>query len=85
MLGADFGRLGEAAVHEKKALAIWRQQFGDQHYYVMKAWISLSSLQGLGSDWRAAESSLHEALSIAETPEALAKYAVVLEKLKRGR
>jgi tetratricopeptide (TPR) repeat protein len=79
------GRLAEATVHETKALAIWRQQLGDRHHYVMKAWISLSSLQGLCNDWRAAESSLQNALLIAETPEALANYAVVLEKLKRGR
>lgn len=79
------GRLGEATAHEAKALAIWRQQFGDRHHYVMKAWISLSSIQGLCGDWPAAESSLRQALSIAETPEALANYAAVLEKLKRGR
>jgi tetratricopeptide (TPR) repeat protein len=78
-------RLREATVHETKALAIWRQQLGDRHYYVMKAWISLSSLQGLSNAWRAAESSLRKALDIAETPEALANYAVVLEKLKRGK
>ena len=77
------GRLGLATLHETKALAILRQQFGDRHYYVMKAWISLSSLQGLCNDWRAAGSSLEKALAIAETPEALANYAVVLEKLKR--
>jgi hypothetical protein len=51
---------------------------------VMKALISLSSLQGLAGDWRAAGKSLREALAIAETPEALANYAVVLDKLKRG-
>jgi tetratricopeptide (TPR) repeat protein len=77
------GRLSEATVHETKALAIWRQQLGDRHHYVMKAWISLSSLQGLSNDWRAAESTLQNALLIGETPEALANYAVVLEKLKR--
>jgi tetratricopeptide (TPR) repeat protein len=78
------GRLGEAAVHQTKALDIWRQQLGDRHYYVMKAWISLSSLQGLRGDWLAAEGSLRKALAIAETPEALENYAAVLDKLKRG-
>jgi tetratricopeptide (TPR) repeat protein len=79
------GRLRDATAHEMKALAIWRRQFGDRHYYVMKALISLSSLQGLSGDWRAAEASLQNALEIAETPEALANYAVVLEKLKRRK
>ena len=78
------GRLGPATVHQTKALEIWRRQFGDRHHYVMKAWISLSSLQGLCGDWRAAAGSLENALAIAETPEALANYAIVLEKLKRG-
>jgi len=77
------GRLDAAAIHEKKALALWLQQFGDRDRYVMKAWISLSSLQGLSGDWPAAERSLQNALAIIETPEALANYAVVLEKLKR--
>jgi len=79
------GRLRDATANETKALTIWRQQFGDRHYYVMKALISLSSLQGLSGEWRAAEVSLQKALGIAETPEALANYSVVLEKLKRGK
>jgi tetratricopeptide (TPR) repeat protein len=78
-------RLEDATVHETKALALWRQELGDRHYYVMKAWIGLSSAQGLRGNWQAAEDSLRNALAIAETPEALANYAVVLEKLKRGR
>jgi tetratricopeptide (TPR) repeat protein len=79
------GRLPEAAAHETQALAIWKKHFGERHYYVMKAWISLSSLQGLRGDWRAAEESLRHALAIGESEEALSNYAVVLEKLKRGR
>jgi len=75
--------LEEAMAHETRALGLWRRQLGDRHYYVMKAWISLSSLQGLRGDWPDAEQSLKNALAIAETPEALANYAVVLEKLKR--
>lgn len=78
-------RLDEATVHETRALAIWRREFDDRHYYVMKAWISLSSLQGLQGDWQAAGSSLLNALAIAETPESLANYAVVLDHLKRGK
>lgn len=77
------GRLDDATAHAIRALAIWRQQLGDRHPYVMKAWISLSTLQGLSGDWRAAERSLKSALSIAETPEGLANYAAVLEKLGR--
>lgn len=81
----QIGRLAEASVHQTRALELWRREFGERHHYVMKAWISLSSLQGLRGDWRAAEESLKHALAIAETPEAWANYAVVLEKLKRGR
>lgn len=77
--------LAEATVHERQALAILRQELGDRHQSVMKAWISLSSLQGLCGNWRAAEASLQKALGIARTPEALANYAFVLEKLKRHR
>lgn len=79
------GRLREAAAHERKALTIWKQHLGDRHPYVMKALIGLSSVQGLCQDWSAAEASLQAALRIEETPEALANYAVVLEKLKRGK
>jgi tetratricopeptide (TPR) repeat protein len=79
------GRLREASTHEKQALTIWRCEFGDRSGYVVKAWISLSSLQGLSGDWRAAETSLRHALAGGETPEALANYAIVLEKLKRRR
>jgi tetratricopeptide (TPR) repeat protein len=79
------GRLGEALAHETKALTIWKREFGERHRYVMKALISLSSLQGLTGDWLAAEASLRDALRIAETPEALSNYAVVLEKLKRHK
>jgi tetratricopeptide (TPR) repeat protein len=78
-------RLAEATEHETKALAIWRQRFGETHYYVMKSWISLASLQGLRGDWPAAADNLRHALAIAESPEALANYAVVLDKLKRHR
>jgi hypothetical protein len=52
---------------------------------VQKAWISLSTLQGLGGNWPEAEESLRHALAIRESDEALANYAVVLEKLKRRK
>ena len=78
-------RLAEAAAHEAQALAIWRERFGDRHYYVMKAWISLSSLEGLRGDWQAAARSLERALAISESDEALTNYAIVLDKLKRHK
>ena len=78
-------RLGEAAAHEAQALAIWRERFGDRHYYVMKAWISLSSLEGLRGDWQSAARSLERALAISESDEALTNYAIVLDKLKRHK
>jgi tetratricopeptide (TPR) repeat protein len=78
------GQVEDAAAHETRALALWREELGDRHYYVMKAWISLSSLQGFCGNWHAAEKSVQNALAIAQTPEALANYAVILDKLKRG-
>jgi tetratricopeptide (TPR) repeat protein len=78
-------RLAEAAAHEEEALALWRERFGDRHYYVMKGWISLSSLQGLRGDWTAARQSLERVLAISESDEALSNYAIVLGKLKRHK
>jgi tetratricopeptide (TPR) repeat protein len=77
------GRVRQAEDHAREALAIRRRELGGQHRYVLKGWISLSTVQALSGDWRSAESSLPQALAIAETPEALANYAVVLDKLKR--
>lgn len=74
------GRLREAMSHERRAIELWRGQ-----RYVLKAWIGLSSAQGLSGDWRGAASSLEEALRIERTPEVLANYAVVLKKLGRGK
>ena len=78
-------RLAEAEAHETEALAIWRERFGERHYYVVKAWISLSSLQGLRADWQGAANSLEWALSISPSDEALSNYAFVLDKLKRHK
>jgi tetratricopeptide (TPR) repeat protein len=78
-------KLAEAAAHEGQALALWRERFGDRHYYVMKALISLSSLDGLSGDWQAARQSLERALAISESDEALSNYAIVLDKLKRHK
>jgi tetratricopeptide (TPR) repeat protein len=78
-------RLAEAFAHEAQALALWRERFGDRHYYVMKAWISLSSVEGLRGDWRAAAQSLERALAISDSDEALSNYAIVLDKLKRHK
>jgi tetratricopeptide (TPR) repeat protein len=79
------GRLDEAHDHQQQALSLFTSEFGERHEYVMRAWISLSTIQALRTDWRAAEQSLRHALAIRETPEALGNYAVVLEHLKRGR
>jgi hypothetical protein len=78
------GRLDVAHNHQREALELFRREFGDRHEYVMRAWISLSTLEGLRAAWPAAERSLRHALAIAETPEALANYAVVLDRLGRG-
>jgi tetratricopeptide (TPR) repeat protein len=78
-------RLAEAAAHEAQALALWRERLGDRNWYVMKAWISLSSLEGLRGDWLAARLSLERALAIGESDEALSNYAIVLDKLKRHK
>ena len=78
------GRTREAIKHEEEALELWRVQLGGRHPYVLKAWVGLSSAHALAGDWQAAAKSLEEALRIEETPEALANYAVVLEKLKRA-
>jgi uncharacterized protein HemY len=78
-------RLAKAAEHEEQALTLWRERFGDRHYYVMKAWISLSSLEGLRGDWQPAAQSLERALAISESDEALSNYAIVLDKLKRHK
>jgi tetratricopeptide (TPR) repeat protein len=77
------GDLKEAVDHEKQALQIWRIRLGERHPYVNKAWISLSSAQGLRGEWTAAAESLQQALAITQSEEALANYAVVLDKLKR--
>jgi len=77
------GDFKQAIDREKQALQIWRQRLGERHPYVNKAWISLSSAQGLGGEWTAAAESLQHALAIAQSEEALANYAVVLDKLKR--
>jgi tetratricopeptide (TPR) repeat protein len=79
------GRLAGAAAREQRALELWREHLGERHPRVAKGWISLSTLQALSGDWRAAETSLRAALAIGETPEALSNYAVVLDKLRRGR
>jgi len=76
-------RLAEAAAHETQALAIWRERFGERYGYVMKAWISLSSVEGLRGNWQAAAQSLERALSISPSDEALWNYAIVLDKLNR--
>lgn len=79
------GRLRDAIAHERKALDLWRAELGDRHAYVVKAWVGLSSAQGLAGDWRGAAASLEEAMRVERTPEVLANYAAVLKKLGRGK
>ncbi len=79
------GRASLALPHQRQALALWTAAYGERHEYVMRAWISLSSIQGMLGDWMAAERSLRQALQVAETPEALANYAVVLDHLQRKK
>ena len=79
------GRLAAAEQHELEAIALCRGALGDRHEYVRRGWISLSTVQGLRRDWKAAERSLRNALAIARTADALANYAVILEHSKRGK
>jgi tetratricopeptide (TPR) repeat protein len=79
------GRLDQAIAHERQALDLWRRALGDRHAYVFKAWVGLSSAEGVAGKWLEAQASIREALRIAETPEALANHAAVLEKLGRSR
>lgn len=79
------GMLHAAERHQHAALGQWRRTLGDRHPYVTKAWISLSSIQGMRGDWHGAKRSLDAALRIQETPEALSNYAVVLEHLHRRK
>jgi tetratricopeptide (TPR) repeat protein len=81
----QIGHLTDAENHQRQALGLWRGRLGDRHDYVLKAWIGLSSVQGLREEWSAAAESLRRALAIRESDEALANYAVVLEKLKRRK
>ena len=84
-LETQMGRLPEAEHHQRMALELLREQLGASHRSVMKAWISLSTIQGLRGDWKGAEQSLRQSLAIEETPEALSNYALVLGRLKRRR
>ncbi|HEY9249276.1 MAG TPA: hypothetical protein VIO38_09100, partial [Rariglobus sp.] len=75
------GKLDQAAAHEREAIELWQPQPA----YLQKAWIGMSSIDALRRDWHSAEASILQALAIQETPEALANYAIVLEKLRRGK
>lgn len=82
---AQTGNLVRAEEHQRQALALFRQQHGDRHDSVQRAWVSLSTYQGLREDWRGAEQSLLQALAIAETDEVVHNYVVVLDRLHRKR
>jgi tetratricopeptide (TPR) repeat protein len=47
---AQTGELQAAEEHQRRALSLWRGQFGERHEYVRRALISLSSIQGLRKD-----------------------------------
>lgn len=82
---AQTGALLSAQAHEQEALSLWRSEFGPNHEYVRRAWVSLSAIQVLRKDWESAAQSLGNALAIAEAPDALTNYAVVLDHLHRGK
>jgi tetratricopeptide (TPR) repeat protein len=81
---AQTGELAKAERHQKEALAMFREQLGERHDSVMRAWISLSTIQGLRRDWRAAERSIQQALAIRETAEGLANLAAVRRRGQRS-
>ncbi|MBI2690284.1 MAG: tetratricopeptide repeat protein [Acidobacteria bacterium] len=84
-LEAHLGALPRAEEHEHNAIALWRDNLGANHEYVRRAWISLSTIQGLRGNWSGAAESLRYSLAVAESPDALANYAVVLDRLHRGK
>jgi len=84
-LEAQTGELARAQEHQEHALARWSRLHGPRHEFVRRALISLSSIQGLRQDWHAAARSLESALAIAESPDALGNYAVILDRLHRKK
>lgn len=79
------GRLADAERHQADGLRMMQENLGPRHEEVRRAWISFSTIAGLRSDWPAAERRIRAALDIAETPEALANYIVILEKQKKTK
>jgi len=78
------GRVPQARVHAQEALQLWRRELGDRHPSVAGAWITLSTMEALSGDWRAAERSLRAALDVEQSPDAMWNLAVVLERLGKG-
>lgn len=46
-----------------------------------KAWISLSTLEGLRGDWPAAERCIRKALALQQSPDAMWNLAAILDRL----
>lgn len=80
----QLGRVPSATDREREALLLWQQVPGSE-YYVQRALISLSSMQGLACSWTDAAKSLERALAFGPTAEALSNYAIVLERLHRTK
>lgn len=78
----NLGEFASAESHEREAIELMRTPASPD---LGKALISLSSVQGLRGDWRAAERTLREVLASERSPEALSNLAVVLDKLGRRR
>jgi len=79
------GRLPEAERHQTDALRTFQETLGPRHEEVRRAWISYSTIAALRGDWPEAERRIRAALEIAESPEALETYIVILEKQKRKK
>ena len=78
-------RLVDAERHQGDALQVFRESLGARHEEVRRAWISYSTIAALRGDWPEAERRIRAALDIAESPEALETYIVILEKQKRKK
>jgi tetratricopeptide (TPR) repeat protein len=79
------GRLSEAERHQGDALRMFQEHLGPRHEEVRRAWISYSTIAALRGDWPEAERRIRAAMEIAESPEALETYIVILEKQKRKK
>lgn len=79
---AQSGRLPEALRHQRRAIAIWEKSRNPQR---AKAWTSLGTMEAMAGDWKTAARSLERGLAIEESAETWGNYALVLERLGRGK